>query len=167
MYWEQGYFWQEETIEREWCLECTTCQELTASDSGTGCKDSEQDDSTCHIGDQLWLQQCSDRTGGNAIFSLIGGPRGNQINIHGTNLCMERVEIRLIHLQECDDKNTVRDAQLWDGFKPSGPFDLAPRNYDGVCISQHHHPKAGEVIYTEDCQIAHFWDTGNWQALSV
>jgi hypothetical protein len=167
LYWEQGYFWQEETIEREWCLECTTCDVLTASDTGAGCRDSAKDDTTCKAGDQLWIQTCSPNEGGNAIFSVVSGPHGEQIKIHGTNLCMERVDIRLIQLNECDDQNIVRDVQLWDGFKQSGPFQLAPRNHDGVCMSQHHHPKPNELVYTEVCRIAHFWDTGYWQALSV
>jgi hypothetical protein len=167
LYWEQGYFWQEETIEREWCLECTTCNELTASDTGAGCQDSDKDDTTCKAGDQLWIQTCYPNNGGNAIFSVVSGPHGEQIKIHGTSLCMERVDIRLIQLNECDDQNTVRDVQLWDGFKQSGPFQLAPRNHDGVCMSQQHHPKANELVYTEVCRIAHFWDTGYWQALPV
>ena len=40
LYWEEGYYWQEEVFERQWCMECRN--------------------DSCNIGDQLYIYECGD-----------------------------------------------------------------------------------------------------------
>jgi hypothetical protein len=177
MYWERWFFWQEEYDERRWCLECTTCEQLTTSGQGDGCADEDtRDGRDCRNGDSLWTMRCDgwENGSGNAKFEVVRShPEADQIKIRGKNLCLERASNVHLHLQPCDS-DSVR--QLWLGFRLDGqPFELRPlqqnlraSQYDGPveterCLSQHHHPKAGEVIYLEECELARFWNTVLWE----
>jgi hypothetical protein len=178
MHWERSYFWQEEDIERQYCFECTTCSSLTGSPSGEGCSDSDRNDATdCKNLDQLWIQTCNGFNGnsrGNAEFELVRGPVADQIKIRDKDLCLERASKLYINLKPCD-ANEVR--QMWVGFELDEPFDLRPlqqnwrpQNYDDPierlrCISQHHHPKNGEVLFLEGCDLGYRWDTVLWDAI--
>ena len=88
-------------------------------------------------------------------------------------MCLERVDDVYLYLQPCDPKEI---RQLWLGFRVDGlPFELRPlqqnwlpEQYNGPvdierCISQHHHPKAGEVLYLETCYLAGYWNTILWE----
>jgi hypothetical protein len=177
MHWDVEYEWQEETAERRWCLECTTCAKLTKSGWGEGCWDDNKDDGTdCKDFDQLWLQNCNGWEGssGNADFEIVRGSGGDQIRIRNKNLCMERASNIFVNLRPCD-KTKVR--QLWVGFRLGGTFDLRPLQQNlrpsqynkpvkvQRCISQDHHPKKFEIIYLEECDKAYFWDTALWEAI--
>jgi hypothetical protein len=176
-HWERSYFWQEEDIERQWCLECTTCNELTKSNWGEGCYDYNNNDRRdCQNQDQLWIQNCNGWEGssGNAEFEIVRGPVADQIKIRNKNFCLERVDNLYINLQLCDPNNV---RQLWVGFDMDNPFDLRPleqnyraNDYGGPvevhrCMSQQHHPKKYEVLFLEECDLAHFWDTALWDAI--
>jgi hypothetical protein len=161
LYWREGYFWQEETVEREWCLECVYCPQLTDSGFGkdVGCK--EKDSDKCERGDQLWLQTCD---GGNTRFEIMSrdDQPGDLIQVLGTNLCLERTDGRYVALETCNRNQTL---QRWLNFLPNEqPFSWEPFGQKGIgCITNHHHPKAAEVIFVEECYVAHYWDTGFWQ----
>ncbi len=90
------------------------------------------------------------------------------------DLCMERATNIFVHLRPCDASEV---KQLWVGFRQDQPFDLRPLQQnlrpsqynDPVevhrCISQDHHPKKYEIIFLEECEKAHFWDTALWEAI--
>jgi hypothetical protein len=181
MHWERTYFWQDEEDERQWCLECTTCEELTKSDWGAGCEDSDNNSGTdCLDEDQLWIQNCNGFRGssGNTEFEIVRGsefPSADQLKIRNKNLCMERVDDILLHLRPCD-KSEVK--QLWVGFHLDRPFDLQPLQQNllpsqyndpvdtpPLCISQQHHPKKYEILYLEICDVAQRDNTALWDAI--
>jgi hypothetical protein len=174
MHWENDYFWQEEADERQWCLECTTCQTLTSSDYGEGCYDYNNNDGTdCRNADQIWMQNCNGWNGssGNAVFEIVrqNGRDGDQIKVVNKDYCLTQATKRFINLQTC---NANDPKQLWVGFRADGvPFDVKPleQHRDGIerCMSQHHHPKKYEILYQEECELAHTWDTALWDALAV
>jgi hypothetical protein len=161
MYWRQGFFWQEETVERKWCLECVTCSPLTTDTCGA-----KSNGNQCKHGDQLWMKECEDK-GDNAVFEIAkrDNQRGDLFQVRNTNLCIARKDARFIVLDTC---NRNDPSQRFLGFQPNGtPFTWEPLVDEGLdrAISQHHHPKEGEVIYSEDYYLAHYWDTGFWQAI--
>jgi len=163
LHWQNGYYWQEESVEREWCLECVRCNPLTTSEFGEGCVDEEKDVFDCREGDELWLQRCHDSGGGNAEFQVLRGADGlDQFKVRGENLCLERVKSRLIVLRRCQ---SGLEVQKWSGFSMDQPFAWHPASSLDLCVSQHHHPKATEIIYAEDCRLAHYYDTGLWRAI--
>lgn len=112
------------------------------------------------------MQSCENKE--NAVFEVMkrDDTEGDLFQVVGTNLCMERKEHRYIALENC---NRNEPRQRWMGFLPNRqPFQWSPfGKFDSgdLCVSQHHHPKAKEVIYAEDCELAHYWQTGFWEAL--
>lgn len=90
--------------------------------------------------------------------------RGDLFRIVNTNLCVERKNTRHMALERCD-RNEVR--QRWLNFRArETPFTWTPLENGGTpgCASQHHHPKAKEVVYVEDCKLAQKYTTGFWEA---
>jgi hypothetical protein len=168
MHWKPWYFWQEEGYERKWCLECTRCQNVTASESGTSvCRDENPNVFDCQAGDQLWLQTCNeDLTGhqGNAEFRVLRHDDGDQLQVVGTNFCVTFVRPRFMNLQQCQVGNAL---QLWEGFTTDKPFALHPKHNMELCASQHHHPKASELLFASGCDLAYKWNTALWETISV
>lgn len=119
--------------------------------------------SDCYLNDQLWIQRCGPDLG-NALFQLVRGvdEKGDQIKVIDTNLCVERTRTRLIVLGTCDESLM---NQKWIGVDLSSPFVWHPSGQGDKCVSQHHHPKPGEVIYAETCYLAHYWNTSLWEAI--
>lgn len=163
MYWQEGYFWQEETRQRFWCAECTKCETLNFSDNGEECEFAWE----CEAGHQLWLHGC--RNGYGHVFSARTVGNYHQILVHDTNLCLERTQKRYVTVQECDANN---DAQWWHKIRADGgPFELRPangsRDSEPFCVTQQHHPKPGEVLGFKECRQAHRWETGYWSAFRL
>ena len=48
--------------------------------------------------------------------------------------------------------------------KASAKFDIRPVTAKDRCLTQHHHPKADEIVYVESCAVAHRTTTGYWSA---
>lgn len=87
--------------------------------------------------------------------------KGDLFKIVDKNLCVERKDVRYLALETCD-RNEAR--QRWINFRAQETaFVWMPANGAG-CITQHHHPKAKEVIYVESCVLAHRYETGFWEA---
>lgn len=64
MHYEPRYLWQEETIERRWCIECTTCPYNNFDLTNTVCDIVQQ----CSVGNQIWLVNCD--AGYGQIFTI-------------------------------------------------------------------------------------------------
>eukprot|EP00339_Tiarina_fusa_P022745 CAMPEP_0117025880 /NCGR_PEP_ID=MMETSP0472-20121206/19074_1 /TAXON_ID=693140 ORGANISM="Tiarina fusus, Strain LIS" /NCGR_SAMPLE_ID=MMETSP0472 /ASSEMBLY_ACC=CAM_ASM_000603 /LENGTH=372 /DNA_ID=CAMNT_0004732719 /DNA_START=163 /DNA_END=1281 /DNA_ORIENTATION=+ len=139
LYWEFGYFWQEETFEREWCMQCRN--------------------NGCNYGNKIYITACS---GNNQRFDFV--PVDNTyilIQLHGTNLCFER-DFKDIFLFNCDASN---DRQLW--FEKAGSFsgsrfEISPKTLSNHCITQRHHPKEDEEVELEPCSQARDGETSYW-----
>lgn len=109
----------------------------------------------------------SDRS---ASFSLLPGRNGlfdhlegDQIQVHNTDLCLSLSGDRSIVLDNCD---ASKIEQRFSGFH-SLPMELSPVNVEGEkvaeeCITQHHHPRVGERIFSEKCLKARKSDTNLW-----
>ena len=123
--------------------------------------------SVCQKSDQMELVNCKEKTKKDATFVVTShGNAKHQFRVTNTNLCLMKMhDRRAIKLKPCKTKKSKSfHLQLFDDFKTNGKFDLRPVGYTGRCLSNHHHPKAGETIYAETCIKAHRTDTGYWVA---
>ena len=146
LYWEDGYYWQERTDERWWCMSC-------------------QEDGKCKSGSKMELRNCQEKSDLDTTFIAMSyGTVGHQFRISNTNLCLTKMgRGRAIKLRKCwKPKRRHFPLQLFKGFKPDEKFDLRPSGYLDRCLSNHHHPKAKEIVYAETCVKAHRPDTGYW-----
>lgn len=137
MYWEEGYCWQEEWDEREWCLEC--------------------EGSSCGEDDHLWLQKCDDDEDEQRFTYEIVDATTQAVKIKPLDrqdLCWTRVAVNEHQLQPCGDgfkdEITGLDKQVLIGLTESGSFELHPNGFaneiNGLvnetrCMCNHHHPK--------------------------
>lgn len=161
LYWD-NYFWQETTQEYFWCMTCTKCETLTTGDGWEGnCKDPPS--GQCQEGDLIWIHNCKDVR---KRFDIIQNPgSGDQIQVHGTNLCFSNRENRWLELRPCN-KNISN--QLWTPMTNRGKFEIRPyfqRNFstkDALCISQLHHPKSTEVLALRECWLNIHYETNYW-----
>jgi len=153
---EKDYCWQEECRTREYCAECVRCSPITNSGNPEGCSAS-----SCKSGVQLWIQRCDSRS---TKFEILRNNNGDLMKVRGRNLCMERRGDLFIILRPCDE---TKHRQWFKGFEnQETPFTL--RNVGDQfhrCMSQHHHPKNGEVLFLDECDYALDTNTGLWDAL--
>ena len=139
MYWEEGYCWQDEWDEREWCLEC--------------------EGSDCGEDDHLWVKKCDDDEDEQRFTYEIVNETIHAVKIKPLNrqdLCWTRTEINKHQLKPCGDHTytdevTGLDRQVIIGFKESGRFEMHPNGFDdetnpdnAKCMSTHHHPKVSQ-----------------------
>ncbi|KAL3939074.1 MAG: hypothetical protein SGBAC_006140 [Bacillariaceae sp.] len=161
MYWD-NYFWQETYDEAFWCMTCTKCATPTTGDGWEGdCTDPP--DGRCHEGHFIWIQRCRDVR---KRFDIIKNPSsGDQIKVHGTNLCFRNRENRFLELRPCDKNN---DDQLWASMNNRNKFEIRPWKHrnrstkDALCVSQLHHPKATEVLSMRECWLNIHYETNYW-----
>jgi len=143
LYWETGYYWQESTTEKFWCMSCPGGE--------------------CKRNDHIELRDCEEKSNEDAQFVATSIGKGHQFRVINTNLCLQKSKRTVaINLEPCNTRNML---QHFVGFKTDGKrFDLKPSTKTKRCLSQHHHPKRGEIIYAETCFKAHRVDTGYWVA---
>ena len=107
----------------------------------------------------------------NGLFDVTNGLEGDQIQVHGTNLCLHREKTRAILLKQC---NASEPNQRFLGFRTGGQeMELLPFpgtfSKNGIqferCITQHHHPRQGERIFAETCEKSRKTDTSKWSTL--
>lgn len=142
MYWQEGYCWQEEWIERRWCMSCQG--------------------KTCGSGERLWLQTCNAGDSTQKFkYIAVSGSGGGQLMTSTTNLCLERITDSSFKLSSCSSTKT---SQVFLGITTDGkPFELHPKSNGNKClVNNDHHPKAGEVIYSADCTLARSVHTDQW-----
>jgi hypothetical protein len=142
MYWEEGYCWQNEWEDREWCLEC----------EGTSCG---QDN-------HLWLKKCDDDKDEQRFTYKIINATTQAVKISPLDrqdLCWTTIGDKEMMLKECGDtykdEVTRLDKQVLIGFAEGGRFQLHPDGFDEtnpnvyMCISSHLHPKVSLRVTTE------------------
>jgi hypothetical protein len=180
MHWKAEYMWQDDPNEMFWCWECTECAlNYDVLDAGVGCNDDNSDDPSCDRRDQIWLQRCNGVEGsrGNAEFQLWQHDTYDVIRVADTDLCLTRINLepdfiyRYMYMDVCSALNLQqRWKKIPDLF--GQPFDLRPdviafEDYVDRCITQLHHPKAGEVLHMRECTDAYGYDTALYDALPV
>ncbi|CAJ1954158.1 unnamed protein product [Cylindrotheca closterium] len=140
LYWD-NYYWQESNDETFWCMTCTACDSLTTGDGWEGgCVVPEND--KCEEGHLMWIQRCRETR---KRFEIIENPNsGDQIRVHGSNLCFSSINNRFLELRTCDN---TKSNQLWAAMSNRNKFEIRPydqRNLsvnEAKCLSQLHHPK--------------------------
>jgi hypothetical protein len=142
LYWQLGYYWQEEIFERKWCMFCKNgpCQERR----------------------KLHIHRCQSSS---QSFDII--PQWGKyyiIKLHDHDLCLGRSggTSTIISTIKCDGSN---ELQLW--FASSGNFagpnfEISPMGDKHLCMTQRHHPKFGEDVRLEPCSTARGDETSSW-----
>jgi len=134
-----GYYWQEETFERKWCMKCN---------------------GRCQVDQSLLIVNCNDNP---TQMQFIYRGQEAQIKVRGTDLCMEANTIwNSISLQSCSSSNRDQLFVAYRGGFDERRFEISPRNKLGWCVVQHHHPKAYENIHLETCEAARSATTSYW-----
>jgi hypothetical protein len=142
-YWENGYKWQDEFWEQEWCMEC----------SGGNAN-------SCEVGDSIIISHCShDKSTWFVYQGLKDGV--TQIQIATTNLCLEWVSDRDILVRTCNGTNERQKFKALNGTFGGKKFELSTVQKEW-CLSQHHHPKDEELIYLMDCALTRKHTTSFW-----
>eukprot|EP00986_Skeletonema_menzelii_P002530 scaffold684_cov150-Skeletonema_menzelii.AAC.3 len=180
LYWEQGYKWQEDPTEKFYCWACAQCRECPTQNQARtpDCVDLLCDvRHHCKEGMSIALTDCDPNQPSDvsAAFSFVPGHsglfhndfKGGQIQVHNSDLCLSQSGVRYIELETCD---ASKIEQRFLGFQSGeGPMELSPVNTtmkDGKvveqCITNHHHPRAGERIFSEECSRARRSDTSLW-----
>ena len=70
---------------------------------------------------------------------------------------------RHIVLRPCLNDQDGYQEQQFEGFEWDGTFELHTKGRTDQCITQWHHPKAKELLYPEDCQVARDEVTSLWR----
>jgi hypothetical protein len=128
LYWEEGYYWQENTNERWWCMSCQ--------------------DGSCVADSKIELRNCETKDDDlDALFVAVGpyDVASHQFRVANSNLCLMKMgRSRGIKLKPCKKPGKKHfELQLFKGFKPNEDekFELRPSSYLDRCLSNHHHPK--------------------------
>lgn len=141
MYWEREFYWQEEWIERKWCMKC---------------------DPGCEQGEKMVIVDCGESP---TRLELIVYGSEVQIKLSGRDLCLQvNTSINRISLQGCSSTN---DAQRFvspnrEDFRTASRFELSPKTKSGYCVTQRHHPRNREEVWIETCNAARIADTSYW-----
>jgi len=147
MYWEEGFCWQQEWIERRWCMSCQG--------------------EKCTKGEHLWIQFCDEGDATQKFTYLpVSGSGGGQLKTETANLCLERVTDKIHLLAEC--KGSDSNNQIFTGIKTDGSrFHLKPKGEESKCLTNKaHYPKDGELIWAVACSLAENTHTGEWTSYS-
>ncbi|KAL9179483.1 hypothetical protein ACHAXT_008773 [Thalassiosira profunda] len=143
LFWKEGYYWQESYAEKWWCMSCGL-------------------DGVCKKDDSMYLVNCKSKSHADARFTSTRRRKGLQYRVVGTDLCLQKIgRSRRIELRPCSKSQVLQQFKSKRG--PDGGFDLRPARYTGRCLTNHHHPKAGELVYAESCRTAHRTKTGYWE----
>mmetsp|Transcript_24981 Transcript_24981/g.40473 ORF Transcript_24981/g.40473 Transcript_24981/m.40473 type:complete len:345 (+) Transcript_24981:242-1276(+) len=166
LHWEKGDFWQDEPWERWFCMACAHCSNVFDENCDVV--------NYCQENMMLALTECRPNQWTNAArFSMLPGNNqfnleGDQLKVANSNLCLSLVSARKLILETC---NASKIEQRFTGFRSvgEGAMEIAPAKVakkDGVvierCLTQHHHPRPGERIYSEISKLARVADTNLW-----
>jgi hypothetical protein len=139
LYWEEGYDWQEEFFEREWCMKCRN--------------------SGCNLGNKIYIYECSDIS---ERFDFVNVNNDQVlIKLDGTDTCLER-DSKEIFIKACDDGNSNQKWFAKVGEFDQDRFEISLKTYDRYCITQRHHPKRDEEVLLEKCTQARDGLTSFW-----
>jgi hypothetical protein len=165
LHWENGYRWQGETVERKWCM-----MYHYNGWPGSGHCWYDQTVKPCNP-EEIYIATCNNDP--RQRFNIIVLPNSNEdgneiflVQVPSTNLCFERNN-KSIFLRECD---SASDLQQWiaiNGRLTGEKFEITSVSKDTHCVTQAHHPKAGEVVELFRCEVPRRPDhqTSFWNAI--
>ena len=135
MYWQRGYYWQESSTERFWCMKCSRID--------------------CGKGSRIKIDKCSNSDSRQQWFFSSGRIRSRK----NKSQCIERTGGgRYLALSTCDNSR----HQKWDRLQKDNAFQLRIPGKDEKCLSQHHHPKKDEELYMTSCKKSSRNRTDKW-----
>ena len=187
MHWQPGYLWQELPEEDWFCVACAVCDPNKDPLFG-GLKNCDLF-GDCEEDMQLALTRCKPTSLGPmkldeiVTFKFLHGTaedglEGDQLQIFGTNLCVSTVKTEdniksqevpggngSLVLKPCD--SSLESQRFWGGRSVGQSvgqaFELLPLSGKRLkCLTNHHHPRQEEQIYSEDCDLARKPDTSLW-----
>lgn len=155
LYWEDGYMWQESTNEKYWCMMHTYNGYPGTGKCWHGLKVED-----CHQ-DMVYVAECNDDD--RQKFNIYTMPGGSHLMIalayhddyryeNSRTYCLARSDFSIV-IDECDMWNA---KQRW--WNPRGAvwqkrMELSPITYASQCATQAHHPKSGEVRFTNQYKL--------------
>lgn len=143
-YWQFGYKWQDEFWEQEWCMEC-----------------SGGNSAACEVDDSIIISYCShDHSTWFVYKNLKDDISQIQVAV-SSHLCLQLVGNNEIRVRVCDATKQRQKFKALNGSFGGAKFELGTVERDG-CISQHHHPKDGEIIFRMDCALTRKHTTSYW-----
>ena len=151
LYWEPTYFWQEEEEERKWCM-------MYDYDGlpGTGKCWYEQETRPCNS-EELYMAKCNNDRRQKLDLVMLSLPDENKevfmIKAPGKAQCLELQDDRSILFRECDAQSEQQHWKTTNGSLDDIRFEIVPVGLPNHCVTQHHHPKAGEVIRIYRCEL--------------
>ena len=194
LHWQRGYIWQESPKEAWYCAACAVCDPDNIFGGLKNCNI----ETHCRENMSLAITGCDPKNkGGKSQKDGNGQPTGptvtiftrltetsrgifdadnldgDQIQVHDTNLCLQKVGTRDILLRQC---NSSSNEQRFLGFRSGGQvMELVPLTAKepiitvrGIqpmrCLTQHHEPRPNEKIYAEECFKARRSETSFWTA---
>lgn len=152
LYWEEGYFWQEENFERPWCLRCDAPMP------------------ECFPGQRVYLTECDGSTDPLSTFQFVNLPNGAfYIKILPSDLCLEigaNPRRETILAQPCDPFDEKQLFFARNGQAVLGDrFEIHPVLGNDDCVGNQHHPKFGEGLFVWPCSLSRAWTTALWQMI--
>ena len=151
LYWEQGYDWQEEYIERKWCM-------MWDYDGfpGTGKCWYGLETLPCNP-EEVYIAKCN--TDPRQRFNLLVLPPGASneetflIQVPNRGSCLE-MKGNSIFLRPCDLQSPLQQWKAINGSLTGRRFEVVPSTRPTHCVTQAHHPKPGEVVELYRCGVA-------------
>ncbi|CAB9527247.1 receptor-like protein kinase [Seminavis robusta] len=154
IYWEQGYDWQDEYVERKWCL-------VRNYRVGGMCWDGITP-TTCRA-NRVYVTRCGSTSGQSWQFVHVGNGEA-LIKGSGTNRCLARSGTN-IELRTCNNNSPSQRFYTPNGCYNCRRFELSQRTAPGLCLNQDHHPKNSEYVQMMPCwqtrardSLTSFWE---------
>lgn len=149
LHWEKGYNWQNTSTEKYWCMECKG--------------------NACISGTIIQINKCSSSSTTQKFIAISKTIRP----VSNPNLCFTITgydgKDTPIKLRTCNNNgnsgssSSSTSIQNFIQLQSTTKFELHPQEQQKYCLSQHHHPKAKEVIYPENCEKTRATDTTYWR----
>ncbi|CAB9509452.1 expressed unknown protein [Seminavis robusta] len=163
LYWEEGYHWQNETFEREWCM-MYDYQGYPGTglcwvgDDAVNCDQDQVYVGKCIQDERMWFTfvNVSD-----APVEISKQPSfiDERLIMTGDNeRCLTRYD-REIWLESCDPDNFRQRWIALNGNFDGEEFEISQRGFTHQCVTNDHHPKSGEVVELHDCEASRAYDS--------
>jgi len=154
VYWESGYFWQNEDFEREWCI-----MRNYDGNPGTGVCYDEQEIVPCDP-KQTYIAKCGKAEAKQQFdIGLVNGDVDTfMIRVSNSDNCLQ-LDNRNIVLHECDASSNLQHWNTINGGFDGNRFEIVPSTLPTHCVTQDHQPKAGELVRIYRCELPRRPDT--------
>jgi len=119
--------------------------------------------SNCYNGDIIRISRCEDDPT-RWKFIYHNDDDTIQIKVHDQNMCLEaNDDFEDVRVTTCSSDEQQRFVSTPDGAFKSGPrFEIHPMHKPDRCLAPDHHPKSGEDIFQQYCDVAHEATASNW-----